>query len=241
MEAETDACADAPRGATASSTQLKPTCIDGENNGVGNQGAGSESRTADHRRMKRSRPGTCTVQAPDGQHTDDNKSDDFDDHPKFARTAAQETDAQNFGFGDGRHDEKEQPGVITWWTCPWCDFYIIRPSAALNRDFKGDSARSRIRIKHVAEEHPDCDPNDPQAKYQEIEELKQRRLETIKQKRIENLKQQAKDHKGPHRLHYHTGYSLRCSKCEWTGLDRFLPNTCSKLRRGGFRLDGDCY
>lgn len=218
MEAETDACADTPRSATTSSTQPQPTCIDGENNGVGNQGAGSDSRTADHRRMNLSRPGTCTVQAPDGQHMDDSKSDDFDDHPKFAGTAAQETGAQQIGFGDGRHDEKEQTGVITWWTRPWCDFYITRPSAALNRDFKGDSARSQIRITHLAEEHPVCDPNHPQATYQEIEELKQRRLETIKQKRIENLKQQANDHKGPHRLHYHTQATL-CGAASVSGQD----------------------
>ena len=72
-----------------------------------------------------------------------------------------------------------------WWQCPWCDFAVRGKPKHSN-----DCTHSRQKTQHIAEEHPDKDPRDPEAlNTKASEEAKAARLAAVKASRIHNLKQ----------------------------------------------------
>ena len=118
-----------------------------------------------------------------------------------------------------------------WWQCPWCDFAVHGKPKHSN-----DCTHSRQKTQHIAEEHPDKDPRDPEAlNTKPSEEAKAARLAAVKASRIHNLKQFVKTSHGGHKLAYVTGFTIKCCRCSYQGTKANLPKQCSSLRRGGFR------
>eukprot|EP00972_Heterocapsa_arctica_P077281 11399136-Heterocapsa_arctica.AAC.1 len=226
-----------PNGAAASHVSSQPGAeLPGDDAPAGDRLIGTQPArpvefirddAPDGDRLTGAEPVMHAVQ-PDGQH---DVPDRLHEQPLELHPQAEEA-ASSSAPAPSRPAKAALPSDEPWWTCPWCPFKVFQTDERLCSSSRSENHKTRLRKKHLAEEHCDKDPDDSSAAL--AKRNPEARMNTIMDARIANIKLFITK-TSKHKLEYVSGFTILCNRCKYKGTTKNLPARCT-LQRGGKRL-----